>query len=124
MSVSPQRKVVEIAQTNRAKQRPKQKDGCNQKRAMKKSFEIKIGEKGKQTARGQRLRGPKQDGRKQRAEENGRRKINQQSDCVLQEANVRFPPDAESTHMDGEGWRRAEARGSRDQIRRRLAVSI
>ncbi len=84
MFVSPQRKVFEIAQTNRAKQRPEQKDGCNQKRAMKKSFKIEIAEKRKQTMCGQRLRGPKQDGRKERAEENGRRKINQQSDCVLQ----------------------------------------
>ncbi len=53
MSVSLQRKVVEIAQTNRAKQRPKQKNGCNQKRPMKKSFEIEIAEKRKQTVRGQ-----------------------------------------------------------------------
>src|SRR6266699_1275615 len=51
-----------------SKSAPQQRDGCNQKRAMKKSFEIKLGEKRKQTVCGQRLSGPKQDGRKQRAE--------------------------------------------------------
>ena len=84
MFVLPQRKVFEIAQTNGAKQRPEQKDGCNQKRAMKKSFEIEIAEKRKQTMCGQRLSGPKQGGREQRAKKNGRGKINQQSDCVFQ----------------------------------------
>ena len=84
MSVSPQGKVFEIAQANGAKQRPKQKDSCNEKGAMKESFKIELGEKRKQTVRGQRLPGPKQDGRKQRAEKNGRRKINQQSECILQ----------------------------------------
>jgi hypothetical protein len=48
------------------------------------------------------LRGPIEQRRGQNAEENGGGKIAEQSGCVFQAANVGCPPDAESTHMDGE----------------------
>ena len=54
------------------------------------------------------LRGPEENGGGHGPEKNRGGKIAEQSGCVLQEANVRFPPDAESTHMEGEGCGRAE----------------
>jgi len=51
---------------------------------MKKSFEIKPGQRWENIMRRQPVRGPEQHWRKQRAEQNGRAEINQQSGCVFQ----------------------------------------
>jgi hypothetical protein len=45
---------------------------------------------------------PKKNRRGDGAEKNGGAEISEQSGCVLQAANVRFRPDAQSTHMDRE----------------------
>ena len=77
---------------------------------MEEGFEIEPGQSRENSVSGQKLAPPEKEGREERAEKNGRRKIPKQSGCVLQEANVRFPPDAESTHMDRERFRGPEAR--------------
>ena len=77
--------VAQALDLDRAKQWPKQNQGCNQKRAMKKSFEIEPGQRWKNIMRRQPVRRPEQNRRKQRAEENGRGEVNQQSDCVFQD---------------------------------------
>ena len=77
--------VAQAAYANRPKKWPKQNQGCNQKRAMKKSFEIEPGQRWKNIMRRQPVRRPEQHRRKQRAQENGRGKVNQQSDCVFQD---------------------------------------
>ena len=51
---------------------------------MKESFEIGLCEKRKQTVRRERLTCPKEEGSKERSNENGRRKIGRQSSCVFQ----------------------------------------
>ena len=48
------------------------------------SFEIVAGKKGEPAMGGERLRFPKEQRREQRADQNGREQINQQSDGVLQ----------------------------------------
>ena len=68
------------------------------------------------------LRGPEKNWGGNGPEKNRGGEIAEQSGCVLQEANVRFPPDAESTYMDGEGRGRTKARSPCDQVRRRVAV--
>jgi hypothetical protein len=90
---------------------------------MEKRFEIKLRQAREDSARREPLRRPEKNGRRQGAEKNGGCEIAEQSGCVFHEANVRFPPDAESTHMEGERRGGAKARGSRDQVWRRVAVS-
>ena len=104
-----------------AQQGPKKQDRAEHEGAMKERLEIEGGERGKNSMRRQPLCGPKKTGSGEGAEKNRGGEIPEQSGCVFQEANVRFPPDAESTHMEGEGRRRPETRSPRDQIRRRLA---
>ena len=76
---------------------------------MEERLEIKRGERGKNSVRCEPLRGPEENGSGHDAEKNRGGEIAEQSGCVLQEANVRFPPDAESTHMEGEGRGRPKA---------------
>ena len=89
---------------------------------MEKCLELKLGQRGENSMGRERLRSPEEEGGGDGPEKNRGGEIAEQSGCVLQEANVRFPPDAESTHMEGEGRGRAQARGARDQVRRRVAV--
>jgi len=51
---------------------------------VKESFEIQRCEKRKQIVRRERLTCPKEEGSKERSNENGRRKIGRQSSCVFQ----------------------------------------
>src|SRR6476646_1221092 len=53
---------------------------------MKKRFEIVSAQKNEPAVSNQELRAPKKTGRQQRADENGREQINQESGCVLQAA--------------------------------------
>ena len=70
---------------------------------MEEFFEIVIGEKWKNVVRGQPLRGPEQNRRKQCADEPGHNEVGKQSRCVFQDCYVRLRRDAQSTHMDGKG---------------------
>src|SRR4051794_32103784 len=90
---------------------------------MKEGFEVELPEKGEDTAIDQSLRCPVEWGSGQRAEEQHRGEICQQSGCVFQESNVESRPDAESTRMEGKGRGWPEARGPRHEVRRRLAFS-
>ena len=107
-----------------AEQRPEQPDGAEKKGAMKERFEIELDERRKDSVSGEDVGGPKKDRRCQRAEKNRSGEIGEQSGCVFQAANVRFGPDAQSTHMDGEKRRGPEARSARDEVRRQLAAPV
>ena len=85
-----------------AQQRPEQHNRSQQKRAVKERFEIELRQRGKNTVGSERLGRPKKNWRCQGAEKNRSDEIGEQSGCVFQAANVRFGPDAQSTHMDGE----------------------
>lgn len=76
---------------------------------MEKDLEIKDGECGEDSTRREPLRGPEKNRRGHGPENNRGGEITEQSGCVLQDVNVRFPPDAESTHMEGEGRGRPKA---------------
>ena len=89
---------------------------------MEERLEFKAGQRGKDAAGREPVGGPVKNRGGHGPEENGGGEIGEQSGCVFQEANVRFPPDAESTHMEGEGRGGTKARSPRDQIRRRVAT--
>ena len=60
--------IAQAADANRAKQRPQQRDGSDEKGAMKETFEIYFSERGKNSASDEPLRRPKKNGRKQHAD--------------------------------------------------------
>lgn len=68
---------------------------------MEEGLEIKLREPGENSMRGEPMRQPEKNRSGNGPEENRGGEIAEQSGCVFQEANVRFPPDAESTHMEG-----------------------
>ena len=103
MPIGNQPEIAQFLDSKPAKKRPEKEDGPQQERATEKRLEIKLREAGKNAVRPEPLRGPEKNWGGQGREKNRGGKIAEQSGCVLQEANVRFPPDAESTHMEGEG---------------------
>src|SRR5438552_9815432 len=64
--------VAQAFDSDRAQQWPKQNQGCNQKRAMKESFEIELCQRWKKIMCREQFSYPEQNGRKQPADQNGR----------------------------------------------------
>ena len=109
MRISRELEIAQAPDSKPAQERPKKQERSEQECAVEKCLELKLCERGEHSVGREPLRGPEEDGGGNGPEQNRGGEIAQQSGCVLQEANVRFPPDAESTHMEGEGRGRAEA---------------
>ena len=84
MRIPRELQITQAADFERSNQWPKQNQGGDEERAMKKSFEIVSGKKSQEAVSNQKLSRPKKTGRQQRADENGCEQINQQSGRVLQ----------------------------------------
>src|SRR5207302_8143948 len=76
--------VTQIAKPKRANQRPQQNQSGEEQPTMKKRFEFVAREKSKLAVSRDPLRAPKKPWRKQRADQNRREQVNQQSDCIFQ----------------------------------------
>ena len=84
MIVRRESKLAPAFDAQRAQERPKQCHRRDEKSAMKKFLEIVPGEEWQDVARGQPLRGPKQNRREQRADEQRCGEVGEQSRCVFQ----------------------------------------
>src|ERR1700730_2410938 len=84
MIVGLQREIGHRSHANGTEKRPEQNQSGKKQSAMKESFEIKLCQEQEPAMPNDPLRAPKESRREQRAEENGRDEINEQSGCVLQ----------------------------------------
>src|ERR1700730_14324027 len=84
MRVGFQREIGHRSHTNGTEKGPEQNQPRQKQRAMKERFEIKLCQEREPAVPNEKLRAPKENRREERAEENGRDEINEQSGCVLQ----------------------------------------
>src|SRR5438309_5095011 len=108
MRIGLESEIAGASYSKPAQKRPDKDKRAEQDGAVEECFEIELGDRRQNPMPRQPLRCPEKRRSGERPEKDRGGEITEQSGCVLQAANVRFPPDAESTHMEGERRGRAE----------------